>query len=204
MNILLKYLKENISNSEINQLTLEGFKFPNNFSIDNLKEHLKLGKFPSKELEEFCFGIYETPIKEIEKLNPYLKSAIYAVFLYSYFKKGGCIDNLDEIYLYHFLKAASRLKTSYIKSFLVELKQNTKASTHFLELAIVLLSCKNLNCKNLKEDFLNEFKNNLGTIYQDFDIRWKRLIKTCNNEEIKRCVENLLNEAKRLQHLFYN
>ncbi len=115
----LKYLKKNIKYYEVNQLELEGFKFPNDFSIDNLKELIKSGKFLAKDYKEFCFAIYETPIEEIQKLQLYLRVAIYALFLFTYFKENGCIDNLDEIYLYLFLKTAlkSKIKHVYILNF---------------------------------------------------------------------------------------
>ena len=100
----LKYLNKNIKYYEINQLKLEGFKFPNDFSIDNLKELIKSGKFPAKDYKELCFGIYETPLEEMQKLQSYLRVAIYVLFLFAYFKENGCIDELDEFYSYLFFK----------------------------------------------------------------------------------------------------
>ena len=197
MNQLLHIFRKNINDKEIRSLSLEGFNDPNDFSIAYLQETIKSEKFPKDDLKEYCFAIHETPFEEIEILQPHLRGYIYAIFLYAYFNENGCIDTLDEIYLYLFLKTALevRIEKIFIKRFLKELKYNTKAPTHFLELARIIVLCDDTQCKEFKSHFLISFKNDGCTLYDDFYKRWMSFLSLCANQEVNKCTESTLSEA---------
>jgi len=185
---MIKFIKQNLKDRELQDLDLEGFKFPNEFSIENLKKLILGGKMPSEDdLNEFCFAIYETPIVQIEKLNLWIKLYVYMIFLYSYFKKGGCIDSFDEIYLYLFTKniVENNLENKPFIEFLKYLKDiNSAEQVFFIDLALAML------CQE-KNKFLKDYEDNtealqeVSTVYDDFYNRWRQLIHEENGEDAK-------------------
>jgi len=186
---MLKTIRNMALKSNINTITLSGFEPPNDFGIANLKSLIAQGKLPQPiEQKEFCFAIYETPFKEIDSLNIWIRLYVYTIFLNSYFLENGCIDALDDIYLWRFVKDILSVKIDKKDAveFLESLKIQTKADTLFLELAITILHSDPKRCNKLKNSNCE-----IESIYKDYPKRWLQLT---DNIEIKRCLQELLNE----------